>query len=103
MKNKHPNQPIIIAKDGCIRFKQNHIVDKLLTLCTEKLNYSLNDIHCEFLWQKNPEYIDDYKQLMQLIGYSVSGYGELTMIPIREINRADRVAGKIQKQIVIKE
>lgn len=40
---------------------------------------------------------DDYAQLMQLIGYSVSGFGELEM-PEDLVQRADDMAEKLYQQ-----
>ena len=92
---KHPNQPIGLVND-VIRFKQNKIVNKLLKVCTEN-GYSLNDIFMEF---KAYNMNEDYIQLMQLIGYSVSGYGELeNSIPLRERNRADKRADKLNSKV----
>ena len=90
--HKHPNQPIVVAKDGCIRFEENKIVHKLLKFATER-GYGLNEIIVEF---RDDE---DYIQLMQLIGYSVSGYGDLSVIPKKEVKRADRKAYKLAKNM----
>jgi len=87
---KHPNQPIEYAVDGCIRFKKNKIVDKMLDFCTAH-GYSLNDIATEFYED------EDYIQLMQLIGYSVSGYGDLSCVSEKECRRADKIADKLIK------
>ena len=88
---KHPMQPIgWDEKTGkVIRFKQNKIVRMLLD--THKLN--LNDIA-----KMNAKGIfnnDDYTQLMQLIGYSVSGYGELSTSPEETVREADRIAAEL--------
>jgi hypothetical protein len=64
---KHPIQPLERHDDGAIRFKKNAIVEQLLF--TSK--FSLTDI------SRMPFSNDDYQQLMQLIGYTVSGYSEL--------------------------
>ena len=89
---KHPNQPIELAEDGYIRFKKNKIVKKMLEFCTER-GYSLNEIRVDF-YDDN----DDYVQLMQLIGYSVSGYGDLSCVSKKECRRADRIAEKLAKK-----
>ena len=64
---KHPLQPLEKTEDGTIRFKPNMIVSLLL----ETSKFDLNDI------SRMPFSNDDYQQLMQLIGYTVSGYSEL--------------------------
>lgn len=63
---KHPIQPAVLV-NGVLRFKENKIVDKLLDIATEN-GYSLNDIASDDNTTK-----EDYEQLMQLIGYSISG------------------------------
>lgn len=89
---KTPNQPIVFAEDGCIRFMQNKIIDRLLDIATE-LGYSLNEISRD---QQNGEYrIEDYKQLIQLIGYSVSGYGDLNEVSHEEACKFDEIAQKL--------
>jgi predicted metal-dependent TIM-barrel fold hydrolase len=91
--NTQPNQKIIIDDKGTIRFHKNKIVDKMLDFCTEN-GYSLNEIFVDF---DNENDVDDYVQLMQLIGYSVSGYGNLSVVPPIEVTRADKEAERIYK------
>ena len=62
----HPMQPIE-KKDGVIRFKENAIVRFLL-------DAGPNDLNSIALMSFS---VDDHRQLAQLIGYSVSGYGDL--------------------------
>lgn len=92
-KNKHPNQPLVYAKDGCMRFKQNDIVRKLLDFAADH-GYSINEIYQEFL----PSHADDYKQLLQLLGYSIGGYCDISMIPEKQKKRAEKKAEKLRKQ-----
>ena len=61
-------QPIISDDHGVKRFKKNAIVARLL----EEGGIDLNAIA---RWDVSKE---DRRQFAQLIGYSVSGYGELT-------------------------
>ena len=63
----HPRQPEIRDKEGTLRFKSNDIVRFLLD--TSKFN--MNDLALM------PFSLEDRRQFAQLIGYSVSGYGEL--------------------------
>ena len=63
---KNPIQPIV---DG--RFKKNAIVSHLLDWATER-GMGMNELACIDFTK------DDRQQFAQLIGYSLSGYGELT-------------------------
>jgi hypothetical protein len=71
---KHPMQPIEYTLDGVIRFKKNAIVDFLLNWASDR-GMSLNEI--AIMRHRGQFSQEDYEQLMQLIGYSVSGYGDL--------------------------
>lgn len=65
---KHPIQPLLVI-DDVVRFKSNRIVRMLLdTHPTMDLNTIAG------MGFSN----EDRQQLAQLIGYSLSGYGELT-------------------------
>jgi hypothetical protein len=90
---KHPMQPIGWDETGkVIRFKANKIVRMLLD--THKLN--LNDLAVmDAQGQFND---DDYTQLMQLIGYSVSGYGDLSTSPEEIVEKADEIAAELSRQ-----
>jgi hypothetical protein len=62
---EHPIQPTELDTRGVLRFKQNHLVDIMLT------EYGQNKLMARYgieSWFK-----DDYDQLLQLIGYSVDG------------------------------
>jgi hypothetical protein len=83
---KHPMQKIVIASDGAIRFASNKIVETLL----EKWPGGLNDLAVRF--HKNRE---DYEQLTMLIGYSVSGFGDLSTSSRGRVRSADRAARRI--------
>jgi hypothetical protein len=63
----HPMQPVIVDHDGVHRFKPNAIVRFLL----DAGPYDLNKLAL-MRWDD-----EDREQLAQLIGYSVSGFGEL--------------------------
>ena len=64
--------------DGIIRFKQNAIVRLLLD--TGKFN--LNDI------ARMNFSNEDHEQLAQLIGYSLSGFGELSYVSDKTFDAA---------------
>jgi hypothetical protein len=81
-------QPLVLDDQGVIRFKQNKIVRALLD--TGKLN--MNDLAVlDFP-------LEDRIQFVQLIGYSVSGAGELTYMPEDLIAKADEQAELIRTQ-----
>lgn len=65
---KHPAQPTYIADGGIQRFKPNAMVQFIL-LNTPR--FDLNKL------AELPFSDEDRQQLMQLLGYSVSGYREL--------------------------
>jgi hypothetical protein len=67
------------------RFRRNAIVRRLL----DEGPLDLNSIS-----MSNPEPAD-YAQLTQLIGYSVSGWGDLSTSPEHMVEEADRIAQTI--------
>jgi hypothetical protein len=82
---KHPMQPLVMDDHGVVRFKANKIVRALLD--TGKLD--MNDIaSLDFP-------TDDRVQFAQLIGYSVSGAGDLSYMPADLIAEADRQAEEL--------
>jgi hypothetical protein len=70
---KHPIQPLYETESGVIRFFQNKIVCDLLDFATER-GFGLNEMACRDYSQ------DDRIQLAQLIGYSLSGFGDLSYV-----------------------
>lgn len=67
---KHPIQPLAKDEDGTLRFLKNKIVCDLLDFATPR-GLGLNEM-------ASRDYSDeDRQQFAQLIGYSLSGYGEL--------------------------
>jgi hypothetical protein len=66
----HPVQPIIVDKEGAVRFKRNAIVAYLLD--THRI--TMNDLALM------PFDAEDREQFAQLIGYSVSGFAELPYV-----------------------
>ena len=85
MSKRQPMQPVVMAADGVIRFKKNQIISDMLELC-QKHGLDLNEIAMRD-YDK-----DDRSQLMQLIGYSVSGYGSLSCARAKHLMRADEKA-----------
>lgn len=92
MSKRHPMQPVVMAADQVIRFKQNKIVNDLLEFCQEH-GFGLNEIAIRD-YDK-----DDRSQLMQLIGYSVSGYGSLSCARAKHTMRADEKADVLLNKV----
>ena len=88
---KHPMQPIEF-NNGSLRFKENLIVSLLLANSDLDLN-SLSIMDQEGKFNRG-----DYTQLMQLLGYSVSGYGDLSSSPKKIVRKADKIAAKIMRK-----
>lgn len=68
--SKHPIQPLVKDEKGVLRFKKNAIVVYIL----DNGGIDLNQIAAIPFSQ------EDRDQFTQLIGYSLSGYGELSYI-----------------------
>jgi hypothetical protein len=85
---KHPMQPIGWEGDT-IRFKMNKAVSFILDNCKLDLN-AICRMHYQEMFGEG-----DYAQLMQLIGYSVSGYGDLSVVPRDSVIEADRIAAEL--------
>ncbi len=84
----HPMQPIGLDAYGVACFKKNAIVRFLL----DAGPYDLNSLS---MMPWSPQ---DYTHLMQLIGYTVSGYGELSTSPDELVAKADEFAAKLDKE-----
>lgn len=83
---EHPMQPIVLDERGVPRFRANKIITALLKSSPFDLNHiAIRDQNGEF----SP---GDYKQLMQLTGYSVSGAGGLECFDAETTAEADRQA-----------
>lgn len=89
---KHPIQPLVTDSHGIIRFHKNQIVRDLLDHASQH-GMSLNTIACVNYSQ------EDRQQLAQLIGYSHSGYGELSYVDDASFAIASEMAesGKDEK------
>ena len=82
------NQPLVM--DGkVIRFKKNEIVEFLL----DKGSYTLNDLAIRRFSD------EDRAQFAQLIGYSVSGWGDLSYVKRADAIRADKMAERFWKKV----
>lgn len=67
---KHPIQPIVTDDHGVYRFKANTIIQHLFNTRVLDLN--------EIAVMSFP--VEDRVQLAQLIGYSISGFGDLSYV-----------------------
>lgn len=81
-KTEHPMQPIVWDKRRVIRFKANPIVAWLL----DNGGLDMNDIAVKRFKR------EDQEQFAQLIGYSVSGFGELSYATRATVQKADDIA-----------
>jgi hypothetical protein len=82
-------QPIIATYEGIARFRANKIVQWVLRQGKRGRKFDLNDIIVEDF----P--IEDVEQFWQMLGYSLSGYGELSFIREETIAHADAEAERL--------
>jgi hypothetical protein len=91
-----PFQPLVMDDHDILRFKKNAIVRELLDRDPGIHNVigpagsGLNRISYDVVLGRHTA--EDYSQLMQLIGYSIGGYGELTIVPAADRAEADKRA-----------
>lgn len=83
---KHPMQPIVVDDDGVARFKANAIVCFLL----DQGGFDMNDLARRFFSD------EDREQFAQLIGYSVSGFGDLSYASRESIIEADAAVERLE-------
>lgn len=81
MKN-HPIQPVYKDDSGTVRFKSNAIVQYLL----DKGLFDMNHLALQDFSQ------EDREQFAQLIGYSLSGFGELSYVKDETYETASKMA-----------
>jgi ribosomal protein S27E len=89
-KPEHPMQPLIWDKN-VIRFKQNKIVRFLL----DNGGHDPNQMWRMYGSDMFP--IEDLEQFYQLIGYSVSGFGEMSEFRSETVAKADELAAGMRK------
>lgn len=97
---KHPRQPVVLDAAGVPRYKENAIVVFMREAAACGMKFNLNDLAQQmrfggrgfppgpvrdpFIGPERlrvpiePFSMDDYSQFIQLMGYSVSGAGELS-------------------------
>lgn len=88
-RKEPPMQPIVKAKDGVVRFQKNEIVSALLDWATPR-GFDMNLI----ARMKFPR--SDKEQFAQLIGYSVSGFGDLPYARPSIVAMADKKADDLK-------
>jgi|SRR6185503_2330821 len=89
-RTKHPNQPLVIDKQGVTRFKRNAIVSWLLDISTAR-GVGMNEIAI----QDFPR--EDRVQFAQLIGYSLCGFGELSYVKDSDWKRIQNEQDQVTK------
>jgi len=95
----HPMQPIILScrpvdgLAGTIRFQRNAIVEWLLGEASAGRRVDMNTIALQGFDD------EDARQFAQLIGYSVSGYGDLSyaQCDMASVERADGIAEEVAR------
>lgn len=77
---RHPVQPLVTDQDGVVRFKPNAIVEFLLDAGPFDMN--------KLASMRFPK--EDYEQFAQLIGYSLSGFGDLSYVSDETFEMAEK-------------
>lgn len=85
MKRTQPDQPLQRDEDGSLRFRPNEVVRALLDGATER-GFDLNALAARCCAVDRQEWV----QFAQLIGYSQSGWGDLSYVTDEDWNRVDR-------------
>lgn len=86
---QHPVQPLVTDSEGVLRFKANAIVRYLL----DNGPFNLNDLALL------PFSNEDREQFAQLIGYSLSGFGDLSYVSDETYDRAESQGGETKETL----
>jgi hypothetical protein len=86
--NKHPIQPLYLSEDGVMYFKQN----KIITYLFESGKLDLNEIAVMDFSN------EDQQQIAQLVGYSLSGYGDLSYVDDDAYAVAQRMSEEVKDE-----
>ena len=70
VEKSHPIQPLIMDSEGVLRFKSNAIVRYLL----DEVPFDMNKLAAQGFS------VEDREQFAQLIGYSLSGFSDLSYV-----------------------
>jgi hypothetical protein len=92
---KHPPQPVGIDEHGVIRFKRNAIVDFLVR--DMRPGYDMNTIVTKY--HRGEFSYEDLVQFYQLIGYSISGYGDLSAVKDEDWDKANELAEPLRDSL----
>lgn len=84
----HPMQAIYIDEDDVARFRKNAIVAFLL----DAGPFDMNQL-AMMPWSR-----EDREQFAQLIGYSVSGFGDLSYASVQMVARADAEVERFRQE-----
>lgn len=90
-RKRPPLQPVVRAKDGMTRFQANRLVVALLD-AAKKHGLDLNWLAMEC--HDAPR--SDKEQFAQLIGYSISGFSELSYVTDKTYERAAEKASRLE-------
>ena len=86
---KQPSQPIVLDEKGTPRFQSNEIIKFLFNTGQLDLN------KLTMMVKQGAFPLEDYAQITQLLGYSVSGWGDLSTSPPNDVGAADAEAAMI--------
>ncbi len=89
---KHPMQPVELCDGGIVRFKENKIITFMLDAGTNAKFFDLNII-AEMGFSA-----EDRMQLAQLIGYSISGYADLSYVSDESYEEAKIQVQKLENE-----
>jgi hypothetical protein len=84
VKRTQPLQPLALDPQGILRFQENKVVRFLLEEASKGRQCDLNKIACYDFPQ------EDQEQFAQLIGYSLSGFSELSYVSDETFYRAEK-------------
>lgn len=88
-RSKQPIQPLYRDEDGIVRFQDNSIVRFLLDWSRQR-GMGMNEL------AKLHFPAQDWQQFAQLIGYSVSGFGDLSYAENDTIAAAEEASAKLE-------
>lgn len=88
-----PMRPIALDQDGRPRFQENVVVRRLFDRASEH-GYNMNHLRSEADLHSAQA---DWEEFLQLIGYSTSGYGELSIVSAASVIAADTAADELLK------
>ena len=92
VRAQHPMQPIVRDRHGVFRFKENKIVRAFYEAASNAGVLDLNRVACMNFSREDAEHF------AQLIGYSVSGFGDLSYTRRKTVKTADDICARLAKQ-----